>query len=118
MSGSKTAYIHSTNMLQMCKQEFCSNEDLKWQVFYKIWNYVIKSSCWWNQGNSGATWEKMHSSCYRVLGVSERDKEEMERQIFSWINVEDISYPNDTNKINLKNFYIRTKAQPLELPLS
>lgn len=27
--------------------------------------------------------KKMHSSCYRVLGVSERDKEEMEREIFS-----------------------------------
>lgn len=61
--------------------------------------------------------KKMHSSCYRVLGVIERDKEEMEREIFSWINVEDISYPNDTNKINLNNFYIRTKVQPLELPL-
>lgn len=116
MSGGERTYIHSRNMLQMCKQEFCSNEDLKWQDFYKISNYIIRNSCWLNQGKSSSAWKKMNSSCYCALGVCERGKEEMERQIFSWINVEDIPYPNDSSKRNLNSFCIKTKAQPLEIP--
>lgn len=52
---------------------------------------------------------KINSSCYSALGVCERGKEEMERQIFSWINVEDIPYPNDSSKRNLNSYASKQK---------